>query len=288
MTVITIPYLSDYNAGPRIEPFATALFNEWGVGNAQRNDGVMILVSRNDREMRIEIGSGYGSEWDSKMKRIIDNKFIPHFKNGNYQKGIEKGVAQTIKTISGSNYSTFSFKDTVSELWNKLGNWWFAIILPIGLRVTIEIRNLIRRRPRDCHRCSYPMALLDDNVDDLHLEKGQILEEFLSSVDYYVRHCAQCEHIEIDRYKSWFTSLGACPKCEYVTLESDSTTINRATTSSTGLRRVDYNCQNCGYHDHEMVTIPKVTKSSSSSSSGSSGGSFGGGSSSGGGASGSW
>ena len=284
MTVITIHSLRDYRAGPNIEPFATALFNHWGVGDAQKNDGVLILVARNERKMRIEIGSGYGSEWDARMKEMIDDEFIPHFKNDNYQRGIKNGVTKTIKTISGSDYSTFSIKDTASGIWDKLGYWWFVIIVPAGIRIIVELRNFIRRRPRECHRCSHPMTLLDEDADDLHLERGQQLEEYLSSVDYYVRHCAQCEHIEIDRYKSWFNSTGACPECKYITLESESDVITHATTSSTGLKRVDYDCKHCGYHDSEMVTIPRKTKSSSSSG----GGSFGGGSSGGGGASGSW
>jgi uncharacterized protein len=55
-TVVTISRMSDYGHTGPIEPFATGLFNYWGVGNAARNDGVMMLVSRNDRKMRIEVG----------------------------------------------------------------------------------------------------------------------------------------------------------------------------------------------------------------------------------------
>ena len=284
MTVVTIESLINYRAGPTIEPFATALFNNWGVGDAKKNNGIMILVSRQDRKMRIEVGKGYGSEWDSVMQSVIDNEFIPHFKNDNYPRGIRNGVTKTIKALTNSDYSVFSVKDTLSNIWSTLGYWWFVIIVPAGFTALIKVRNIIRRRPRKCHRCNYPMTLLGEVADNLHLDRGQRFEEFLSSVDYYVRHCTQCEHIEIDRYKSWYTPVGACPQCKYITLISESEVISAATTSSTGLKRVDYDCRNCKYHDSEMVTIPKKTKSSSSSG----GGSFGGGSSSGGGASGSW
>jgi len=283
MTVVTIERLSNYVAGPTIEPFATALFNNWGVGDAQKNNGVMILVSKQDRKMRIEIGKGYGSEWDSVMKSVIDDEFIPHFKNENYQRGIKNGVTKTIKALTNSDYSVFSIKDTLYNVWNTLRYWWFVIIAPIGFTALIKVRNIIRRRPRKCHRCNYSLTLLDELADNDHLDHGQRFEEFLSSVDYYVRLCAQCEHIEIDRYKSWYTSVGACPECAYITLESDSEVIKAATTSSTGLKRVDYDCRNCKYHDSEVVTIPKKSQSNSSS-----GSSFSGGSSSGGGASGSW
>ncbi|MEY8842814.1 YgcG family protein, partial [Cribrihabitans sp. XS_ASV171] len=63
MTVLTIENMGAYGHQGAIEPFATGLFNAWGIGNAARNDGVLVLVARYDREMRIEIGSGYAQHW---------------------------------------------------------------------------------------------------------------------------------------------------------------------------------------------------------------------------------
>ena len=76
-----------------------------------------------------------------------------------------------------------------------------------------------------------------------------------------------------------------CPECAYRTLETTSTVLSAATKTSTGRKRIDYDCRNCSHSDSETRTIPKISESSSSGSSRSS---FGGGSSSGGGASGSW
>ena len=283
ITVITINDLSNFNAGPEIEPFATALFNYWGVGHALRHDGVLILIARNNRKIRIELGSGYDSSWDNIMKEIIDNSFIPQFKKDNYQKGILYGVNDTVNVITGENNNTLSLTNKLSKLWEKLTYWWFVIIVPAFFTVLIKVRNFIRQRPRSCHRCNYEMVLLDEITDNIHLKRGQRLEEYLSSVDYYVRHCGQCDHIEIDRYKSWFTNVGACPECQYITLEADTTILRHATTSSSGSKKIDYDCRHCGFNDSETVVIPRKTESSSSS-----GSSFGGGSSSGGGASGSW
>jgi uncharacterized protein len=66
-------------------------------------------------------------------------------------------------------------------------------------------------------------------------------------------------------------------------MKTETTVLVSATTSSTGRKRIDYDCRHCGYHNQVFRVIPRKTKSS-----GSGGGSFGGGSSSGGGASGSW
>ena len=57
MTVLTITSMGNYDSRGPIELFSTRLFNKWGIGDADRNDGVLILVSRNDRKMRIEIAA---------------------------------------------------------------------------------------------------------------------------------------------------------------------------------------------------------------------------------------
>jgi len=84
MTVVTIETRFDYAKTPDIETFATGLFNAWGVGSATRNDGALILVSRSDREMRIELGSSYGPIFDDRMGLVIEHHFLPYFKGDQY------------------------------------------------------------------------------------------------------------------------------------------------------------------------------------------------------------
>ena len=91
--VVTINSVSDYGRGDAtIESFATNLFNSWGVGNAERNDGAMLLVAVKDRKMRIEVGSGFGQNLNAPTKRIIDNEIVPNFKQGDYSQGILAGT----------------------------------------------------------------------------------------------------------------------------------------------------------------------------------------------------
>lgn len=281
-TVITIINLSDYHAGPEIELFATNLFNHWGVGNAEKNNGIMVLVAKNDRKMRIEIGKGYESYWDVRMKQIIENTFIPYFKNDNYQAGIINGVTDIINTVTAPSSSNkpYTTDDAHTSLWQIIKEWWFLVVIPAFISLAITVRNYLRKRPRSCHRCHYQMSLLSENADDKYLDPGQKMEEFLDSVDYYVWWCRQCKHTEIFRYKSWFSGIGACPSCQYITLDSEEYIIHQATTSSSGLKEIHYRCEQCGFTDMERKTIPPKTESKNSS--------FGGGSSSGGGASGSW
>jgi len=291
MTVLTIQNVAMFGTHQQIEPFATALFNAWGIGNATRNDGVLILISRFDREMRIEIGSGYDASWDARMKRVIDTDFIPSFRDDDYQGGIEAGVAATIFELTGS-YPGEQESGTIARGWSaiwrtveRVGEWALLVLVaPLGGAV-LWVRRYLRRRPRPCPTCATLMLRAGEKADDEHLDGGQRLEEFLQSVDYDVWHCPDCGDMQINRYASWFSSHGACPECGYRTLASHSTILVAATKSSSGKKRVDYNCQHCKHHYSETRTIPKI---SDSNSSGSSRSSFGGGSSSGGGASGSW
>ena len=291
MTVLTIDNMGMYGHGGPIEPFATGLFNSWGIGNAERNDGVLVLIARYDRNMRIEIGAGYDRSWDSRMQRVIDVGFLPYFRRDAYQQGIDAGVDETIRELTGAYPGDWDM-GTAQRGWSwlaravdRVGEWVLSLLLvPLG-GVALWVRRYLRNRDRPCVQCRTPMLRAGEEADDEHLDGGQRLEEYLKSVDYDVWHCPDCGHIDIHRYKSWFSGYGACPQCNYRTLSTTSTVLSAATKTRAGRKRVEYDCAHCGHHDSEIRTIPKI---SDSNSSGSGRSSFGGGSSSGGGASGSW
>lgn len=290
MTLVTLQNVAMFGTHQDLEPFATALFNHWGVGNAAQNDGVMILIAQSDRRMRIEIGAGYDVSWNDRMQRVIDAGFLPSFRADDYQGGIERGVDETIRELTGA-YPGENEIGLVRRGWSwiwrqlqQLGEWVVALAVVPVAAIALLLRRWMRKRPRPCRSCGTLMLRAREESDDEHLDGGQRLEEFLKSVDYDVWYCPDCGDMQINRYNSWFSSYGACRECGYKTLESHSTVLTEATKTSTGLKRVDYDCRHCGAEYSETRTIPKV----SSSSSGSGQSSFGGGSSSSGGASGSW
>lgn len=286
-TVVTIGLMSDYGHVGEIEPFATGLFNTWGVGDAGRNDGVMLLVARYDRKLRIEVGSGYGTTKNAPMKDIIDDVIVPRFKRDDYLGGIDAGVDAVIFDLTGSYPGEYDAGFAQKAL-NRgqrflewIGGWIFVILAPLLGFPVQAYRRWQRNKPRICPNDWSPMERLDEAWDDNHLQKGQITEEELKSVDYDVWQCPKCDHVTVEAYKAWFSRYSACRSCGYRTVEGETEILEPATTSSTGTKRIDYHCLNCDDRWSVTRTIPR--KSSSSSS-----GSFGGGSSSGGGASGSW
>lgn len=99
MTVLTLSRQDMFAPEQTLEQFATGLFNAWGIGDKTRNDGVLVMVLRTDRAMRIELGSAYGSAWNRHAASIINRSFLSAFKEDRYQDGIEAGVSDTIDSI---------------------------------------------------------------------------------------------------------------------------------------------------------------------------------------------
>lgn len=99
-TVLTLTTRWGWEKSSGIEEFATSLFNHWGIGDSARNDGILILVASEDREMRIELGKGYGKGYDSVAQDVIDTVFLPAFKNSDFESGILAGSAAVIARIA--------------------------------------------------------------------------------------------------------------------------------------------------------------------------------------------
>jgi len=86
--------------GDSIEDYASRLFEQWKIGQKDKNNGVLFLVALDDHKMRIEVGYGLESViTDGRAGRIRDNDVIPMFKNNDYEGGIKAGVATIEKYI---------------------------------------------------------------------------------------------------------------------------------------------------------------------------------------------
>lgn len=85
VVIVTVQTTGSYTPNE----FATEIGDQWGVGDADKDNGVVILLAMGDRETYI--AAGRGSEgWlpDLLAKRIVDNYMIPEFKKGDYYQGI--------------------------------------------------------------------------------------------------------------------------------------------------------------------------------------------------------
>jgi uncharacterized protein len=88
--------------GSDIETFANELFRFWKLGQAQKNNGVLLLVAPNEHKVRIEVGYGLeGTLTDALASVIISSAIVPRFKANDFSGGIERGVDGIISVLSG-------------------------------------------------------------------------------------------------------------------------------------------------------------------------------------------
>jgi len=85
-----------------IEQYGIRVAEAWKLGRKGVDDGVLLLVAKNDRALRIEVGYGLeGVIPDAIAKRVIAETIVPHFQQNDFAAGIQAGVDQLIKLIDG-------------------------------------------------------------------------------------------------------------------------------------------------------------------------------------------
>jgi len=93
--------------GENISLYATELGHKWEIGQKGKDNGIVIVVAKDDRKIAIQ--TGYGIEYlltDAFSKRIIENIIIPEFKRGNYYVGLDKGIDVIIDVLKGEYKGT--------------------------------------------------------------------------------------------------------------------------------------------------------------------------------------
>jgi uncharacterized protein len=98
IAVLIVPTLE----GEDIAQFGIRVADKWKIGRTKVDDGVILIVAKNDRKLRIEVGYGLeGVIPDAIAKRVIAETITPYFKAGDFYGGISAGVEQLIQLISG-------------------------------------------------------------------------------------------------------------------------------------------------------------------------------------------
>ena len=98
IAIVIIPSLD----GRDVADYNIELGRAWGVGGKENNNGVVLLIAKNDRKLNISVG--YGLEKvlsDVTSKQIIDYTIVPNFKGDDYYRGIEEGTDAIIQAVKG-------------------------------------------------------------------------------------------------------------------------------------------------------------------------------------------
>ena len=143
IVVVTVSSLE----GQSIEEYATELFRQFGIGDKNKNNGVLLLCSTGDRLFRIEVGYGLeGRLTDGKTGRIQDNYIIPYLKNNNYDYGIRNGFTAILNEVASEYGVTISGADKlndISELKKKIQIYLsvFMALSLTGMLINFFIRK---------------------------------------------------------------------------------------------------------------------------------------------------
>jgi uncharacterized protein len=142
--------------GGDIETYANELFRTWKLGQAQKNNGVLLLVAPNEHKVRIEVGYGLeGTLTDALSSVIISSAIIPRFKAGDVSGGIEHGVDGIISVLDGDSadwqpqavQSAFRSDDSLGALNTLLpilGFLGVALVLKLTIVGIAEIFQRVR------------------------------------------------------------------------------------------------------------------------------------------------
>ncbi len=279
--VVVLPAIDDENYGSAKE-FATELFNRWGIGDRETNNGLLILLltAEGGREVVFETGQGLESVLtDGLCKLIQTRKMIPFLKEGAYGEGLIAGVDEVEKVLKGT-----------SELIEKplsAGDMKWPLIIWLGVgAVALYLNESRKKKALENADSPYQAAVQQSSSKGLGcLVAGLFFPVFLL---YRI-------------FKGFGKKSGGalidCTNCKSqgtVSLKKGEPVIRQqAIPGQDGMKEYEFVCSNCGFVHKELVPYKYVkpqTESHGSTtttyrSSSSRGGSWGGGSSGGGGAS---
>lgn len=132
--------------------FAIDLFRQWGVGRADNDNGLGVLLVKNLREIRFVTGGGLeGVLTDALSKRIQTGYMLPAFREGNYSEGMVAGMSAVADLLEGNAPELAAQVDTGEELsgWTVLLLVAVLILVPVGIVAAIAYAR--KRCPR-CHK----------------------------------------------------------------------------------------------------------------------------------------
>jgi uncharacterized protein len=138
VVVLTIASLE----GESIETFSMQVAEKWRIGQKKLDNGAILVISKSDRKLRIEVGFGLeGKLTDLLAGRIIRDTIVPHFKAGNFDQGVISGT-QAIMAVVKGEFEPLKPADQSRSAKSKFGG------LPIALLAFIFLISQLGKRRR--------------------------------------------------------------------------------------------------------------------------------------------
>lgn len=136
IAVVMVPTTGEYD----VSQYAFELGDKWGIGQKKLNNGVLLLIAKDDRKLFIAVGQGLqGVLTDALASQIIRNQIRPYFRNEQYAKGIDNGLDYIIAATKGEYSAQVEEED-------DFGDYIPFIMLALFILVVV-IGEISRRRP---------------------------------------------------------------------------------------------------------------------------------------------
>lgn len=134
ISVVTVENLQDTT----IDEYSVKLFEEWKIGKEKSDNGVLLVIARDEREVRIEVGYGLeGVITDARAGRIIRDEIVPEFKKEDFEAGTSQAVSTLMSYIRG---------ESVPEPAAPSRDWsWLSDIIPFLFFGVVYIGSFLAR-----------------------------------------------------------------------------------------------------------------------------------------------
>jgi len=134
LAVLIVPTTQPEN----IEQYGIRVVEAWKLGRKGVDDGVLLLVAKDDRALRIEVGYGLeGALNDATSNRIVEEIIVPRFKSGEFESGIEAGVSAIIKVIDGEPLP-------IPEATVSPGKQDYESLMFVGFVIVVAVGGMLR------------------------------------------------------------------------------------------------------------------------------------------------
>jgi|GEM_PF-1650698 len=295
---VAIVTVSRVAPAPSVEQFATQLFNRWGIGKRDRNNGLLILISKGDRRIEIKTGSGLTTLLpNATVKDIIDNLMVPHFREAEFVEGTFAGLEALLRMTVPDVMSQLELSEPNESLLSRLspGSRFFlkvslsVIVVALGALIVGLTRFLLPTfaKPgersqrsgdgRDCQltctQCRLQMQQVDEATLQAALTEPQKVAQTIGSSIFEgwrcPSHCKQLtppqtlhlrEYIRGDRYQ-----FQVCPHCQERTVIQTFEVLQAPTVVRPGTLLTQQECQACDFYEEEESEIPKLVHEGKSS-----------------------
>lgn len=141
--------------GTTLEEMSAQAIRDWGVGQAKKDNGVILFVFTDERKMRIEVGYGLeGSLTDAKSKLITSTIMKPRLQAGDYPGAVEHGVEAILNTIGGESYKGTGHTVAEANAAAQPSHRAIIVFFFFGAFVLIMIMKALRFRRRGTYAVS--------------------------------------------------------------------------------------------------------------------------------------